>query len=108
MRAGKSYLAAHPSWWSELPNDTCPRCGSDPESFTPAILHCPTKSRERSLLLGEVTSLHEGSPLWSSGHLIQALGHFIAATHTGLSPEMHPLSLSLPPSPSSPFPPASD
>ena len=64
MRSGKSYLAAHPSWWSKLPNDTCPRCGSDSESFTHAILHCLTKNRERSLLLGEVTSLNEGSPLW--------------------------------------------
>ena len=63
MRAGKSYLAAQPSWWSQLPNDTCPRCGSVPESFTHAILHCPNKACERALLLGEVISLDESSPL---------------------------------------------
>ena len=43
MRSGKSYLAAHPSWWSELPNDICPRCGSAPKTLAHAILHCPTK-----------------------------------------------------------------
>ena len=110
MRSGKCYLTAHPSWWSELPNDTCLRCGSDSESFTHAILHCPTKNRERSLLLGEVTSLDEGSPLWSSGPLIQALGQFITATHTGFPPEMSPPNPCFPPSPSSsnPSPPTDD
>ena len=107
VRAGKSYLAAHPSWWSELPNDTCPSCSSAPESFTHAILHCPKKSRERALLLGEVSSLGEGSPLWLSGPLIQALGQFITATHTGFLPNMYPLS-PLPSSPSSPPSPPAD
>ena len=110
MRAGKSYLAAHPSWWSELPNDTCPRCGSGPESFAHAILHCPKKNRERSLLLGEVTSLDESSPLWSSGPLTQALGHFITATRTGFPPDMCPPSPAFPSSPASstPSPPPDD
>ena len=107
MRSGKSYLAAHPSWWSESPNDTCPRCDSDPESFTHAILLCPTKNRERSLLLGEVVSLDEGSPLWMSQPLIQALGQFITATHTGFPPDMYHLSPRPSPS-SSPPPPADD
>ena len=44
MRAGKSYLAAHPSWWSELPNHTCPRCTSAPETFSHAVLECPRKN----------------------------------------------------------------
>ena len=44
MRAGKSYLAAHPSWWSELPDHTCPRCAPAPETFSHAILHCPRKN----------------------------------------------------------------
>ena len=90
MRAGKSYLAAHPSWWSDLPDNRCPRCGSAPEMFEHAILHCPDKSRERTLLLGEVASLGEDSPLWSSSHLIHALGRFISSTHTGFPPDMHP------------------
>ena len=90
MRAGKSYLAADPSWWSELPNPTCPRCASAQETFPHAILHCPQKNRERSLLLGEVASLDEGSPPWTTNHLIRALGQFITATHTGFPPEMYP------------------
>ena len=109
MRSGKSYLAAHPSWWNELPNDICPRCGSEPESFAHAMLHCPKMNRERSLLLGEVASLDEGSPLWSSGPLIQALGQFVMATRTGDPPDMGPPNLSSLPSPaSSPPPPPAD
>ena len=107
MRAGKSYLTAHRAWWSELRNHTCPHWDSAPETFTHAVLHCPRKNSESSLLLGEVTSLDEGSPLWSSDHLIKALGQFITATHTGFPPEMHPLS----PHPShslSPSPPLAD
>ena len=70
MRANKSYLTALPSWWSELPNVTSPRCGSASQSFTHTILHGPKRSQETTLLLGEVTSLDEGSPLWSSVPLI--------------------------------------
>ena len=110
MRAGKSYLAAHPSWWNQLPNDPCPHCGSEPESFAHAILHCPKKNREWSLLLGEVASFDEGSPLWSSGPLIQALGQFVTVTLTGFPPDMGPPNPSYPPSPTSsaPSPPADD
>ena len=107
MRAGKSYLAAHPSWWSELPNDICPRCGLAPESFAHAVLDCPKKNREKTLLLGEVSSLDEGSPLWSSGPLIQALDQFITATRTGFPPDMYPFS-PLPSSPVSPPSPLAD
>ena len=40
MRSGKSYLAAHPSWFNrELPS-LCPRCRSSPETFEHAVLHC--------------------------------------------------------------------
>ena len=106
MRAGKSYLAAHPSWWSQLPNDTCPRCGSAPESFAHANLYCPNRARERALLLGEVTSLDEGSPLWTTRPLTQALGRFITATHTGFPPDMYPTDPQTPPSPTFPRPPA--
>ena len=97
MRAGKSYFAAHPSCWSYLPDDTSPSCGSAPETFEYSILHCPEKSRERLLLLGQVTSVEKDSPLWSQSSLLHALSRFITATHTGFPPEMHPLSP--PPSP---------
>jgi len=45
MRAGKSYLAAHTSWFDENPEPTCPRCGTEPETFTHAILTCPARKR---------------------------------------------------------------
>lgn len=99
MRADKSYLAAHPSWWSELPDDTFPRCGSAPESFEHAILHCPDKNRERNLLLVAVASVNRDSPLWSQTPLLQALGQFISATRTGFPPNMHPYTSPHPPSP---------
>ena len=64
MRAGKSYLAAHPSWYQENPDTTCPRCDSSPETFEHAILHCPEKARERARLLEDVSSLGPDSPTW--------------------------------------------
>jgi len=57
MRAAKSYLVAHPSWFDENPNPTCPRCGTGLESFPHAILTCPARTRVRDLLLKEVSSL---------------------------------------------------
>jgi len=41
MRAGKSYLAAHPTWRSPDADTSCPRCGLEPETFEHAILTCP-------------------------------------------------------------------
>ena len=38
MRAGKSYLAAHPTWRSPDADTSCPRCGLEPETFEHAIL----------------------------------------------------------------------
>ena len=86
MRAGKSYLAAHSSWYQDNPDDTCPRCNSSPETFEHAILHCPDKSRERARLLKAVSSLSPDSTVWSDPTLVHSLGHFIAATRTGFPP----------------------
>jgi len=41
IRAAKSYLAAHPSWFDENQETTCPQCGTEPETFPHAILTCP-------------------------------------------------------------------
>ena len=90
------------------PQRHLPRCGSAPESFAHAILHCPNRARERSLLLGEVTSLDGSSPLWTSRPLIQALGRYIMATHTGFPPDMYPLSPRPTPSPNFPLSPANE
>ena len=62
MRAAKSYLAAHPSWFEDDPNPTCPRCGTESETFHHAILTCPARARVRDLLLKGVTSLGQDAP----------------------------------------------
>jgi len=41
MRAAKSYLAAHPSWFIENPDLSSPRCEDEPETFQHGILTCP-------------------------------------------------------------------
>src|ERR1700712_2802325 len=98
MRARKSYLANHPSWFDEEPSTLCPHCTSAPESFEHAILICPAKARERRLLLGGLTSLGPDSPLWTDLPLLQALRRYILTTKTGFPPDMSP------PTPSSPYP----
>jgi len=65
MRAAKSYLAVHPSWSDEDPDLTCPRCGTEPETFRHAILTCPARSRDRDLLLKDVSSLEHDATLWT-------------------------------------------
>ena len=106
MRTHNSYLAAHPSWWSEDPDTTCPRCRSDDKSFEHAILHCPARSRLRSRYLEPSRLLHADSPLWDNKEHLHALSQYLSATRTGVPPEMaaFPLtsgapSLSPPPSP---------
>ena len=88
MRAGKSYLAAHPSWSDEDPDLTCPRCGTKPESFQHAILPCPARTWDRDLLLKDVSSLGQDAALWSDPQLIRALGEYITSTKTGFPPDM--------------------
>ena len=43
MRAGKSYLAAHPTWRSPDADTSCPSCGSELEPFKHGILSCPSR-----------------------------------------------------------------
>ena len=47
MRAGKSYLAVHHSWFDKDPSPACPRCHSAPETLNHAILHCPDRGPAR-------------------------------------------------------------
>ena len=90
MRAHKSYLAAHPSCWSEDPDTSCPRCRSDTETFEHAILHCPAKSRQRNRYLEPTLSLLADSPLWDNQEQLHALSQYLSATRTGFPPEMAP------------------
>ena len=74
MRANKSYLAAHPSWWSEDSDASCPRCRSDDEIFEHAILDCSTRLAYRSRYLEPALSLLAESPLWDNMENLRSLG----------------------------------
>jgi len=71
MRAGNSYLAAHPTWRSSDADTSCPRCGLEPETFEHAILTCPSRQGARSRLLHGVSSVGQDAPLWSSLPLLK-------------------------------------
>jgi len=104
MRAGKSYLAAHPTWRSPDADTSCPRCGLEPETFEHAILSCPSRQHSRSRLLHGVTDVGPEAPLWSSVPLLKRHATFIGVTSTGFPPTMFPPSTppSSPPLPLSP------
>jgi len=90
MRAGKSYLAAHPRWRSPDADTSCPCCGLEPETFEHAILSCPSRQHSRSRLLHGVTDIGPEAPLWSSLLLLKGLATFIGVTSTGFPPSMFP------------------
>jgi len=104
MRAGKSYLATHPTWRSPEADTSCPRCGLEPETLEHAILSCPSRQNVRSPLLHGVTDVGHEAPLWSSLPLLKRLTAFISVTSTGFPPTMFPPTTppSSPPLPLSP------
>ena len=104
MRAQKSYLAANPPSYRVLEPRHCPRCGNEDETFSHAILRCPSTADKREHLLQGLSDVGPESPLWSSRPLLLALAAFIMATGTNFPPDMLP---SLPPSPASMVPPSS-
>ena len=83
MRAAKSYLAAHTSWFNANPDPTCPRCEEESETFTQAILTCPARTKVRDLLQKDVSSLGPDADLWTEPLLVRALGEYITDTKTG-------------------------
>ena len=83
IRAGKSYLAAHPTWRSPNADTSCPRCGLEPETFEHAVLTCPSREGARSRLLHGVTTIGQDAPLWSSLPLLKGLATCISVTSTG-------------------------
>ena len=105
MRAGKSYLAAHPTWRAPDTDTSCPRCGLEAETFEHAILTCPSRQGARSRLLHGVLSVGQDAPLWSSLPLLKRLATFISVTSTGFPPLMFPPNThsSSPPLPLSPL-----
>ena len=90
MRADRSYLAAHPSWWSEESNTTCPRCRSRNATFEHAILHCSARLDHRHRYLELTLWLRADSPLWDNKDHLHALSQYLSATRTGFCPEMVP------------------
>ena len=104
MRAGKSYLAAHPTWKSPDGDTSCPRCGLEPETFEHAILSCPSRQHVRARLLHGIADVGPEAPLWSSLPLLKRLATFISVTSTGFPPTMFPPTTppSSPPLPLSP------
>ena len=90
MRAHKSYLSAHPSWWSEDPDSTCPCCCSDNETFEHAILQCSTRSEHRRRYLEPALTLQADSPLWNDQSHLHALSRSLSATRAGFPSEMAP------------------
>jgi len=90
MRAGKGYLAAHPTSRSPDADTSCPRCGLEPETFEHAVLSCPSRQHRRSHLLHGVTDVGHKAPLWSSLPLLKRLATFIGVTSTGFTPTMVP------------------
>jgi len=90
MRAAKSYLAAHPSWFDESQAPTCPRCETEPETFQHGIFTYPARARDRYLLLKDISSLGQDATLWSESHLTRGLGEYITDTKTGFPPDMIP------------------
>ena len=110
MRSGKSYLAAHPSWYNWDTPSTCPRCRAAAETFDHAVLHWEARCRLRESFLPTLTSLDATSPLWSSDHSIATLSRFISLTATGFPPDMFPPSpgstIAHSPPPSTPFSPS--
>jgi len=102
MRSAKGYLAAHPSWYDEDPDPTCPQCEIGPEFFQHPILTCPARKQARDLRLKDVSSLAHEATTWSDPLLIRPLGEYITDTKTGFPPDMLPDHYSPPPTPPSP------
>lgn len=88
MRAGKSYLAAHPDWGDPNPNKTCPVCKQGEETFEHATLYCTAKVRHRARHLPDLHSVGPESPLWTSKDFVLGLARYINASNIGFPPSM--------------------
>lgn len=105
MRAGKSYLAAHPNWGNEAPDTSCPRCGQEEETLEHVILNCPALAAPRRRYLPNINSGCPASSLWVSKDHILRLARYINTTGIAFPPSMPPRWDSTPP-PGSPDAPA--
>ena len=90
MRAGKGYLAAHPTWRSHEGDTSCPRCGLEPQTFEHAMLSCPSRQHRRLRLLHGVADVGPEAPLWTFLSLVKRLATFISVTFPGFPPTLFP------------------
>src|SRR5437879_2432282 len=89
MRAQKSYLVTHPSWSDgPAPTKLRPGYGEEEETFTHAIVRCPTRAPEQERLLQGMTDLAPATPLWSSPNLLLSLASYVWYTRTNFPPDM--------------------
>jgi len=104
MRAGKCYLAAHPTWRSPNADSSCPRCGFEPQTLAHTILSCLSRQHSRSRLLHGLTDVGHKAPIWMSLPWLKRLATFISVTSTGFPPTIFPPTTppSSPPLPLSP------
>jgi len=72
MRARKSYLATHQSWFDQDEPTTCPRCYQEDKNFEHSILKCPAHAHDMDLLLKGISSVDPSTPLWFDNAPLQA------------------------------------
>jgi len=89
-RAGKSYLAAHPTGRLLDADRSCHCCSLEPETFDHAILSCPSRQNDRSSVLQGVTHSGHKTPLWTALPLLQSIATLNSMGPTGFPPEMFP------------------
>lgn len=80
MRAHKSYLCTHPSWMRPNQDPLCPRCKEANETFSHAILHCPTKS---AMIEESLPTVMDIMQIWKLQPLLLQLAKFIHVLCTG-------------------------
>jgi hypothetical protein len=83
LRAQKSYLAAHQSWYNNRLSTRCPRCYNDLEDLQHAILLCPSRSFAREEFIPDLTSIDD---IWDSPTIIDQVSLYLRATLTGYPP----------------------
>ena len=104
MRSQKRYLAAHPSWFNAHDSPLCSLYRDVPETFSQAILRCPTIASARACHLQTIFSVDPDTPLWSSSSLLLSLAAFIKANGTAFPSPSSLASMVLPSSPVGPTP----
>jgi hypothetical protein len=86
MRAGRSYLAAHPNPLDPETDPTCTHCNEGDETFHHAAITCPTRDGDRQALCPNLSSVADDSPLWLSLDSLKEFSHFIVSSRLNFPP----------------------